>query len=311
MGIATDIEWCDSTLNLQMGCDGCELWNPKAGIKHCYAGTLTARHAGKTGWPVTFEQPATFLGRLDAALRWPDLTGKERPFKPWLNGRPRMVFLNDMGDTYTESLPVDWLAPVIERMGQSPHIWMVLTKRPQRMLEAAKAHGFPRNFWLGVSVTDQGNAGPRIRPLLEVARLTGCKTFLSCEPLLGPVKLKQDWLWEFDPNASRDMGAEVGCSLIGLVIAGGESGPGARPSHPDWFRSIRDQCAAAGVAFFFKQWGEYSPSVEHAPSKGVETVRDQAGNVVALTWPMQRVGKKTAGRMLEGRTWDEMPEVSR
>src|SRR5690242_2116818 len=106
MGIATDIEWCDSTLNLEMGCDGCELWNPKAGINICYAGQVTERWGGKRGWPDSFEEPKLFLDRLEPALAWPDLTGKERPHKPWLDGLPRLIFLNDMGDTFTESLPL-------------------------------------------------------------------------------------------------------------------------------------------------------------------------------------------------------------
>src|SRR4051812_33920511 len=107
MGNKTSIEWADSTLNLEMGCDGCELRNDQTDT--CYAGKLTDRFAGLTGWPEAFDKPKLFLHRLDGALRWSDLTGKQRPEKPWLNGLPRIIFLDDMGDTFTESLPEDWL----------------------------------------------------------------------------------------------------------------------------------------------------------------------------------------------------------
>jgi len=101
----TNIHWCDSSVNLMMGCDGCELW--REGSRHCYAGTLTLRHAGRKGWPESFDRPRLFPERLAGALRWPDLTGTARPGKPWLDGLPRVVFVNDMGDTFTESLPPD------------------------------------------------------------------------------------------------------------------------------------------------------------------------------------------------------------
>jgi hypothetical protein len=113
MGMHAGIEYCDSTLNLEMGCDGCELWNPKAGVKQCYAGMETDRRKGGLGWPEAFEIPRIFLERLPGALKWPDLAGKARPDKPWLDGMPRIIFLDDMGDTFTESLPDDWLAPAL------------------------------------------------------------------------------------------------------------------------------------------------------------------------------------------------------
>src|SRR5262245_31262275 len=143
MPATTPIAWCDSTVNLMMGCDGCELWNPAAGVRHCYAGALTGRHAGRKGWPDAFDRPALFPHRLDEALRWPDLTGKPRPGKPWLDGLPRLLFLNDMGDTFTEGLALDWLAPHLPRMAASPHQWLLLTKRPRRMAEFSRSHPLP------------------------------------------------------------------------------------------------------------------------------------------------------------------------
>src|SRR5262245_59453657 len=105
MAKAAAIEWCDSSVNLEMGCDGCELWNPKE--RACYAGHLTEKWAGKPGFPEAFDKPRLFPERLAPALRWRDLTGTNRPDKPWLDNLPRIIFLDDMGDTFTESLPLD------------------------------------------------------------------------------------------------------------------------------------------------------------------------------------------------------------
>jgi protein gp37 len=237
MGVKTSIEWADSTLNLQMGCDGCELWN--GAVKRCYAGVMTERYGGKSpGWPTVFTKPKTYLERLDAAERWPDLTGTDRPEKPWLNGRPRMIFLNDIGDTFTESLPLNWLEPVFPRMEAMRVIWMCLTKRPGRMAEIARACGFPKNFWLMTSVTDYSTMG-RVQKLLEIPG--DYVRVVSYEPALGLV----DFRWESSGNGP----------FLDGIIAGGESGPGARRCDLAWLRSARDQCKAADVAFFLKQLG--------------------------------------------------------
>lgn len=327
MSISTPIEWADSTVNPQMGCDGCELWNPKAGIKHCYAGTLTARHAGKPGWPVAFDQPALFPERLKTALRWPDLTGKARPEKPWLNGKPRLIFLNDMGDTFTESLPVDWLAPHLPAMADSPHVWMLLTKRPKRMRQFFEQHPCPPNVWLHVSVTDQATAKARIPELLRIhAQVRG----ISAEPLLGPVDLTAG---RWCSRTEDDHECETWIDHLSWVITGGESGHGARPSHPDWFRSLRDQCAAARVPFFFKQWGERAPTNGDARNEygspyhghddpdGRSVVALPDGTLTDTGWnggagphlrggvQLIHLGKKAAGRLLDGVEHNGFPNV--
>jgi len=253
MGIHTTIEWCDSTLNLEMGCDGCELWNPKAGVRRCYAGTLTERYGGRTGWPESFDNPRIFPERLKEALRWPDLTGKDRPDKPWLNGYPRVIFLNDMGDTWTESLELMWLAPHVLQMLHSPHIYIVLTKRPGRMVQfwGAWCRGdgapIPPNFWLFTSITGPENTG-RIRELLKLRTLGARVLGVSYEPAWGPVDFSL-----CDHRRTLEVGRCYPCPGLDVVIAGGESGAGAKPSHPDWFRAARDACRAAGVPFFMKQ----------------------------------------------------------
>jgi len=255
MAIKTEIEWCDSTLNLQMGCDGCELWNPKAGVKRCYAGRLTERWGGKKGWPVTFEQPAVFPERLQEALRWPDLTGTDRPDKPWLNGYPRVIFLNDMGDTFTASLPLMWLTEFLPGMIDSPHVYIILTKRPARMVEFWRRYTWiPNNFWLLTSVTGPENIGRieniwRIRELLRLRALGARVLGVSYEPAWGPVDFRP-WL----PVAGSPLAqGGVEWPYLSWLIAGGESGAGAKPSHPDWFRAARDACQTAGTAFFMKQ----------------------------------------------------------
>ncbi len=246
MGLITDISWCDSTANLEMGCDGCELWLPERGIRHCYAGLGTARYAGRNGWPVSFDRPQLFLHRLDAFLRWPDLRGQCRLEKPWLNGLPRLIFLNDMGDTFTESLPLDWLAPAWQRMADSPHIWLMLTKRPQRMREFLRQHGCPANVWPGVSVTSSANAAR----LDELAKVDSAMRWVSAEPLLSALEVSR-----LDPRVLR------------WVVVGGESGPGARVSELQWFRDIRDHCSLFGIPFFMKQLGSV-----HGAHKGTDSI---------------------------------------
>ena len=260
MAEKTYIEWADSTLNLMAGCDGCELWKPAAGIHHCYAGKLTRRYEGEKGWPVKFETPLIFPERIKKALAWSDLTGQNRPDKPWLNGLPRIIFLNDMGDTFTESLPVDWLAPFLSQIAESPHQWLILTKRPRRFAEFAGQHPLPKNVWAGTSVTGPGT----LKRVTELLRVPATIRFLSAEPLLAPVDLSMPLGLEWsDVQGSwidnREWVLSGKPRGISFVIVGGESGPGARPMNPDWARMIRDQCVAAGTAFFMKQMDKVQP----------------------------------------------------
>jgi protein gp37 len=291
----TDIQWCDSSLNLEMGCDGCELWNRRKNIFHCYAGWLTERRKGRAGWPEEFEKPRIFLDRLPPALRWPDLTGEDRPDKPWLNGLPRLVFLNDMGDTFTESLPEDWLAPVLDQMAASPHQWLVLTKRPRRMAEFFGTHGVPGNFWLGTSVTGPEN----VKRVEELVGIQGARVlFVSAEPLLREVSLRP-WLGQLQ-----------------WVIGGGESQTGSRPTHPDWFRKLRDECAERRVPFFLKQWGDWAP-LSQLPDTAQVKRRLLRRRLPACEFPPPRrgearqrlyqVGNDVAGAGLDGRVWRDMP----
>jgi protein gp37 len=244
----TPIQYADSSCNGAMGCAGCELWNPARGVRACYAGNNTALHAGRPGWPQSFDRPELFTHRIEEACRWSDLTGQARPAKPWLDGYPRVIFLVDEGDPFTESLPADWLSPFLPRMGDSPHVWLLLTKRPERMLAWVRglAGPLPRNFWLSVSLTGPATL-PRLRPFRELRQaLPGHVLGLSVEPLLDDIRpcLLRDW---------RGVMAETS-----WVKLGGESRQRqwpARPCHLDWLRGVRDLFREGGSAVFVKQLG--------------------------------------------------------
>lgn len=197
---------------------------------------------------------------------------------------------------------------------------------PKTLGDASLACPWPLpNVWLGTSCEDQARADERIPHLLKCQAAV---RFLSCEPLLGPIDLEFN---EIDIALEPDgAGKTAIAGPLHWVIAGGESGPGARPMHPDWARSIRDQCQSAGVAFFFKQWGEYFPVMEGdgvivSSSKSSITLfatgqtkfteeqkarknpaRDHGAGRCAL---MGRLGKKSAGRLLDGREWNEFPQI--
>lgn len=213
--------------------------------------------------------------------------------------------------------------------------WLLVTKRPEnitrmmpersprRQCPAGVSDVYRPNVWLGTSVENQATADERIPHLL---RVPAAVRFLSMEPLLGPVNLNRDWLGEYRrehcSGCERISEEEVDCpghevGGIGWVIVGGESGPGARPMHPNWVRSIRDQCQAAGVPFHFKQWGEYAPldaggnfSVGDKKAYSLDELGRLNKQTGGITLNVRRVGKKDAGRLLDGRTWDEVPEVA-
>ena len=227
-------------------------WNPvtgctqiSPGCAHCYAKTFAERFRGVPGHPYEHGfEPQLRPERLDQPLRWT---------------KPRTIFVNSMSDLFHEAVPDSYIHKVFEVMqAADQHRYQVLTKRAERLAQLAPSLPWPDHIWMGVSVENQ-------RWTSRIAPLRGTPAaikFLSCEPLLGPLELDLDG--------------------IDWVIAGGESGPGARPMHPDWVRAVRDQCLESGTPFFFKQWGAHN----------------RQG---------QRVGKKRAGRFLDRRKWNGMP----
>jgi protein gp37 len=227
----TAIEWTDKTWNPTTGCN-----KVSPGCKHCYAETITKRF------------PQHFPTGFEFTLR-PD-----RLEEPTSWRKPSRVFVNSMSDLFHERMPLEYLQQVFAVMRKCErHVFQILTKRHERLVELAPELDWPENVWMGVSVENQDYAH-RVDYLRQVPAEV---RFLSCEPLLGPLHV----------------------DLVGIhwVIVGGESGQGHRPIHAKWVRSIRAQCRAEGVAFFFKQWGGIRP--------------------------------KAGGRKLDGQTYDEMPKA--
>jgi protein gp37 len=211
---ATIISWTNQTWNPTTGCS-----KVSEGCRNCYAERLSLRF-GRSKKPWTAPN-----ARENVQLH------PERLRKPYSWKQPSMVFVNSMSDLFHELIPDDFVAQVFAVMNEcEQHTFQILTKRPERA--AVWPGPWTRNIWMGTSVEDQRAADQRIPLLTQCGAGT---RFLSCEPLLAPVNLAP-WLSELD-----------------WVIVGGESGPGFRPMDHAWARSIRDQCVAAGVAFFFKQ----------------------------------------------------------
>jgi protein gp37 len=227
----------------------------------------------------------------------------ERLSEPKQWRKPKRIFVDSMGDLFHEDVPFWFIDDVIQAMFEADwHTYMILTKRPERAAEyvwwranlsatLTSCRVLPPNLLLGVSAEDQATADERIPALLQIP---APKLFVSCEPLLGPIDLKI-------PRACA--------ASIDWVIAGGESGPDARPVNPAWVRGLRDQCQVASVPFFFKSWGEWCP-IDLAPKERLSRWH-YPWNYQAFTPggpdDVARVGKAYSGRMLDGRVWDEMP----
>lgn len=309
----TAIEWADHTFNPWTGCT-----KVSPGCDHCYAESW-AKRSGTVQWgeaPRRRTTPANW----GLPVKWNAQAERE--------GRRFRVFCASLADVFDNAVTQEWRQDLMSLIVRTPHLdWLLLTKRignARRMLSDASMHDGllltandeyrpPENLWLGATVVNQEEADRDIPKLLAVnARVR----FLSMEPLLGPVSLR--WLAAWPENANGRHAEHPsgrtdhldGLRRIDWVIVGGESGHSARPMHPEWARSLRDQCAAAGVPFLFKQWGEWSPGyAEHGNDLGYDTIV----NAKQHEWPEGhcafRVGKKAAGRLLDGRTHDGFPEV--
>ena len=339
MGDKSTIEWTDATWNPITGCSVVS-----AGCTNCYAMRLAGgrlrNHPSRHGLTRVTGLKSVWTGEvrfneqwLDAPLRW---------------RRPRMIFVCAHGDLFHENVPDEWIDRVFAVMARAPHhTFQVLTKRQcrarsylKRFLSADDASGcstgwvtrdgaraedrvgplFPKttwpllNVWLGVSVEDQATADERIPVLLDTPAAV---RWVSAEPLLGPVDLR-DIAWAGREKSTRvdslrpgwvhDRGETKDWPRIDWVVAGGESGPRARPSHPGWFLSLRDQCAAAGVPFLFKQWGEWAPWAQVDDDGPVAQLQlHYFGSKRSGSSVVHRYGKKRAGRMLDGRWHDVYP----
>lgn len=309
----TTIEWTDTTWNPTTGCD-----RISPGCDNCYALTMAKRLKGMGSAKYqTDGDPRTSGPGFGVA------THEDTLNDPFTWKKPRKVFVNSMSDLFHARVPVEFIRRVFEVIEATPqHTYQVLTKRASRLPKVADQLPWPRNLWMGVSVENQEEADRRIPALLSTPAAV---RWISAEPLLGPVRLSAAWIPM--PADAREVTVAdlLGVALpnrLDWVVTGGESGPGARPMHPDWACALRDQCVAAGVAFHFKQWGEWVPESMWLHRNTAPAAFLSAGgttrplvNGKPTTTPMsrgkditiRRVGKKAAGRELDGRTWDEFP----
>lgn len=322
----TKIEWAHHTFNPW---EGCQKVSP--GCDHCYAEARNSRFNG--GQAINWGPGAPRRRTSEANWRQPIKWNAEAER---LGIRYR-VFCASLADVFDNQVPEEWRSDLFELIRSTPNLdWLLLTKRPQNIVRMVHAGGaiagngtryLPDNVWLGTTAEDQIRADQNINALLRTRAELGARVlFLSAEPLLGPLDLV--------PYIHCDV-----ANTLDWVIVGGESGHHARPMHPDWARSLRDQCQAAGVPFLFKQWGEWLPAEVYRDERfsGHRRIQFQDGSRGALLirdsmaysktaarpmepgettrschlfderWAAERVGKKAAGRLLDGRTWDEVP----
>ncbi len=240
------IEWTQATWNPTTGCD-----RMSPGCDHCYAMTL-ARRLKAMGQPkYQLDGDARTSGPGFGLTMHPDALEIPRRWRA-----PRTVFVNSMSDLFHDQVTPEFISSVFVVMADcGQHTFQVLTKRSRRMAALAPSLDWPPNVWMGVSI-ESGRYTFRADHLRQV---DAAVRFLSVEPMLGPVET-------------------IDLTGIHWVIAGGESGRGARPVDPGWIRGLRDQCVDSGIAFFFKQWGGHTP--------------------------------KAGGRTLDNRNWDEMPAIA-
>lgn len=289
MGENSKIGWTHHTWNLWRGCT-----EVSPACDHCYARELAKRNPAVLGqWGRGAPRVLAADGYRKLPLKWNQQAAEA--------GERRRVFALSMGDWLDDEVPVEWLSELLRMVYATENLdWLLLTKRPENFFKriksairaelkrtggepssfldfmdgwACKGDMIPKNVWIGTTVENQLCADYRIPQLLAIpARVR----FLSCEPIVGEFDFSHvSWIKWFRISHG-----------LSWVIAGGESGPHARPVKAEWIRSLRDECALAAMPFFFKQWGEWSP--------------DHAG-------VMTRIGTAKSGKTLDGREWQEFP----
>lgn len=308
MGEITKISWCDSTFNPWIGC-----MKVSPACDGCYAEALMDKRYGRTQWGGPGKgagtRARTSAGNWHQPIRW-----NKRAIE---TGTRPFVFCSSLADVFDNQVPVEWRRDLFDLIRATPNlVWLLLTKRPGQIVplfvlneagrmkqdhEAFISERWPRNAAIGTTVEDQKRGDQNIPHLLHAkAMLRPAFSFLSCEPLLGRLDVSP-WL---QPGG------------LDWILAGGETDQGdhkARPSHPDWFRSLRDQCAAAGVPFHHKQNGEWlawseimEDGTENLLSFGKDPARFQYLGQGAI---VSKVGKARAGRFLNGIEHNARPEV--
>lgn len=297
MSANSKIEWTDHTFNPWIGCT-----KVSPACDHCYAEVSTPSRTLGVTWGAGQPRRRTSDANWALPERW---NAQAEAFHAQ-HGRRQRVFCASLADVFDNQAPQAWRDDLWALIEATPHLtWMLLTKRPQKivgMVPPAWLIHPPANVWYGSTIENRATLAQRAHHLAEVP---AALRFWSCEPLLED-------LGDVTPLLTG----------LGLIIAGGESGPKARPSHPVWWRSLRNQCVKAGKPFHFKQWGEWAPG--HGPLamagdppgswRKIESVKvgrktyrganiHQFGDGTVVI----RLGKKTAGRQLDVVTHDEMP----
>lgn len=298
---------------------GCQKVSP--GCKFCYAETLMDHRYGRVKWGPQGTRERTSPANWKKPLQWNQAAKA--------NGHRYKVFCASLADVFEDRPELaEWRAGLFQVIDQCDHLdWLLLTKRPEnvnRMVADAmldcewlrwKGTNPRNNIWVGTSAENQAAADERIPHLLNVPAAVH---FLSCEPLLGSLSFEYESDLCHCGNYAEGHGYDCGHTAVPMmgnwlldgidwVIAGGESGPNARPMHPDWARSLRNQCEGAGVPFFFKQWGEWAPQTASDETwKKVMYGKADVYTFADGTF-VYSAGKKAAGRLLDGVEWSQMP----
>lgn len=348
MGDATNIEWTDATWTpiraryweIQNDGSGKERigWHCEhitEACRNCYAERMNLRLGTglefKPGHLFREEHVVYNNGQSKVFLDEKLLT------QPLRWKKPRKIFVCSMTDLFADFVPTEMIEKIFGVIIKAKnHTFQILTKRPKRARAILSSEAFVRralfcafdgpaqtiwplpNVWLGTSISNQEDADKFVPELLTTP---AAKRFLSCEPMLGPIDIDCSSIdWMQYPNGNGISGNRL---MIDWVICGGESGPNARPMHPDWARSLRDQCASADIPFFFKQWGEWSPG-EHWPNLKARATADY----FAGKWTFDRIpagpsddhvddeptlyrnGKRAGGRLLDGVDHNSFPKAA-
>lgn len=319
----THIEWCDHSFNPWIGCQ-----KVAPECDNCYAEAFDKRFHAGAHWGAKADRRRTVETNWKKPRSW---NRKAVKFYE-THGRRQRVFCASWADVFDNAVDPTWRTDLWDLIRDCPDLdWLLLTKRPQnirKMLPDDWGDGWA-HVWMGTSAGYQKTADTNIPALLDAPAAV---RFVSCEPMLGPVDLT-GWFWgnyrpcpdcpqDADcpcaPELRRDLPDFVAHGELDWIICGGESGPNARPMHPEWARSLRDQCAEAGVPFLFKQWGEWMVSdrshdfdLGDAMRKGnaqfLAINRERDGHFRRGDVVVRRVGKKRAGRVLDGVTHDGFP----
>jgi protein gp37 len=317
----SNIEWTDHTFNPWIGCA-----KVSAGCKHCYAETLMDKRYKRVKWGPAGQRVRTSAANWRKPLAW-NREAKEQ-------GRRAKVFCASLADVFEhkpdQQPEMDqWRYELFKLIIDTPHLdWLLLTKRPasvnpmiEHVTGFSASHMWfhaAQNVRIGTSFENQEQANKRLPALMEVP----APNFVSCEPILGPVDLTR--MYVLRHNKPVNMLKIAGCVMhapghclgdcrwrwpgLGWVIVGGESGTDARPMHPKWARDIRDDCVDAGVPFLFKQWGRWLPFGQSAPDD--DGTWCPPGRIIrAYQHNFQGIGKKLSGRLLDGREWNQFPNV--